>query len=102
MRKMKDKLTFTLFTPHRSFPSVECDSIKLSISDSVSGEFSGSYGIRKGHAKAIFALAPGKISVSIEGKEIFSAETQGGFATVQNNEVRVTADGVTENGMLSE
>lgn len=96
MRKMKDKLTFTLFTPHRKFPTVECDSVRLSIADRVSGDFSGSYGIRKGHAKTVLALAPGKISVSLEGKEIFSAETQGGFATVQNNEVRVTADGVEE------
>lgn len=94
-------MKFTLFTPDRQLPSVECDSVKLNIADSITGEFSGSYGIRKGHAKAIFALAPGKISVSIEGKEIFSVETQGGFATVQNNEVRVTADGVMENSILS-
>ncbi len=94
MSKMKEKLTFTLFTPHRIFPSIECDSVKLSIADSVSGKYSGSYGIRKGHAKAVFALAPGKITVSLEGKEIFSAESQGGFATVENNEVKVTADGV--------
>ena len=90
---MKEKLTFTLFTLHRKLPPVECDSIKLSIADSVSGKFSGSYGIRKGHAKAILALAPGKISVSLDGREIFSAESQGGFAMVENNEVRVIADG---------
>ena len=98
---MKDKLTFTLFTPHRKFTPIECDSVKLSIADSVSGEFSGSYGIRKGHAKAVFALAPGKISVNLNGQEIFSAESQGGFATVENNDVRVTADGVKENGINS-
>ena len=91
---MNEKLTFTLFTPHRKYPGIECDSVKLSIADSVSGKFSGSYGIRKGHAKAVFALAPGKISVSLGDKEIFSAESQGGFAMVENNEVRVTADGV--------
>ena len=100
MRIMEEKLTFTLFTPHCKFPSVECDSVKLSIADSISGEFSGSYGIRKGHAKAVFALAPGRISVSLDGREIFSAESQGGFAVVENNEVRVTADGVQENVML--
>ena len=91
---MKDMLTFTLFTPHCKFPGIECDSVRLSIADSVSGKFSGSYGIRKGHADAVLALAPGKISVSLDGKEVFSAESQGGFATVKNNEVRVTADGV--------
>ncbi len=92
MREMK----FTLFTPHRQFPSLECDSVKLSVSDSVSGKFSGSYGIRKGHAKAVFSLAEGKISVETKGKEIFSAECQGGFATVENDEVRVAVDGVKE------
>ncbi len=92
MRKMK----FTLFTPHRQFPSLECDSARLNISDSVGGKFSGSYGIRKGHAKAVFSLAEGKISVSLKGEEIFSAECQGGFATVENDEVRVTVDGATE------
>ncbi len=99
---MKDRLTFTLFTPHRILDPLECDSVRLCIADSVSGKFSGSYGIRKGHAKAVFALAPGGISVSLDGKEIFSAECDGGFATVENNEVRVIADGVKENGMLTE
>ncbi|MBQ7295958.1 MAG: hypothetical protein IJW86_07165 [Clostridia bacterium] len=97
---MKDKLTFTLLTPHRKFTPMECDSVKLSIADSISGKFSGSYGIRKGHARAVLALAPGKISVSLDGQEIFSAESQGGFATVENNEVRVAADGVKENGIV--
>lgn len=91
---MKDKLTFTLFTPERNFPSVECDSVKLSVADSISGKFSGSYGIRKGHARAVLALAPGKISVSLEGQEIFSCESQEGFAAVENNIVRVISDGV--------
>lgn len=92
MRKMK----FTLFTPHRQFPSLECDSVRLNIAESVSGKFSGSYGIRKGHAKAIFSLAEGKVSVSFKGQEIFTAECQGGFATVENDEVRVTTQGVKE------
>lgn len=94
---MKDRLIFTLFTPHRTLEPVECDSVRLCIADSVSGKFSGSYGIRKGHAKAVFALAGGRISVSLDGKEIYSVECEGGFATVENNEVRVIADGVREN-----
>ena len=91
---MTEKLTFTLFAPHCKFPSIECDSVKLSIANSISGKFSGSYGIRKGHAKAVFALAPGKISVSLDRQEVFSAESLGGFAVVENNEVRVVVDGV--------
>ena len=87
-------MKFTLFTPHRSFPSVECDSVKLNIAESVNGKFSGSYGIRKGHAKSIFSLAEGRISVNLDGNEVFSAECQGGFATVENDDIRVTVDGI--------
>lgn len=93
---MKDKLTFTLFTPHRTLDPLECDSVRLCIADSVSGKFSGTYGIRKGHAKAVFALAAGRISVGLDGKEIYSVQCDGGFATVENNEVRVIADSIKE------
>ena len=44
---MKDNLTFVLFTPDCNFPELECDSVKLNIADSISGKFSGAYGIRK-------------------------------------------------------
>lgn len=89
-------MKFTLFTPHRQLPTLECDSVKLNIADSVSGKFSGSYGIRQGHAKAVFSLAEGRIFVSLKGQEIFSAHSNGGFATVENDEVRVVADGINE------
>ena len=91
---MKDKLTFTLFTPRQKLEPMECDSVRLPVADSVSGKFSGSYGIRKGHAKAILALDAGKISVSNAGDEIYSAECDSGFAVVENNDVRVTVDSV--------
>ncbi len=89
-------MKFTLFTPHKQFPSVECDTVKLNIVDSVSGEFSGSYGIKKGHARAIFSLAEGEVSVSLKGDEIFSAKCEGGFATVENDDVRVSVHGIKE------
>ena len=93
---MKENLTLTLFTPHKVFDSVECDSVKLNVADSVSGKFSGSYGIRKGHAKAVFSVSEGKISACLKGVEIFSAECLSGFAAVENDEVRVTVDGIKE------
>lgn len=89
-------MKFTFFTPHKQFPSLECDSVKLNIADSVSGEFSGSYGIKKGHAKAIFSLAEGKITVSLNGDEVFSAECEEGFATVENDDIRVSVHGIKE------
>lgn len=93
------KMTFTLFTPHRQFPSLECDSVKLNIADSINGKFSGSYGIRKGHAKTIFSLAEGKISVSLDGQEIFSAECSEGFAAVENDDIRVIVDSINSDSL---
>ena len=93
---MKD-MKLILFTPQRQFPTVECDSVKLNVADSVSGKFSGSYGIRKGHAKAVFTLKEGRISASLNNREVFSAECGEGFATVDGDEVRVTVDSVKEN-----
>lgn len=89
-------MKFTLFTPHRKFDTLECDSVRLSIADSADGSFSGSYGIRNGHAKTVFSLTEGIISVSRGGSEVFSAECYGGFATVENDDVRVVVDGVKE------
>lgn len=89
-------MKFTLFTPHQSFPSVECDTVRLDIADSSDGSFSGSYGIKKGHAKAVFALKSGNVSASLNGQKIFDAECGGGFATVGNDEVRVVVDSVNE------
>ncbi len=90
-------MKFILFTPHRSLSPIECDSVKLSIADSSNGKFSGSYGIRKGHADAIFSLKEGKISVKLEGNEVFSCICSQGFATVKNEEIRVTVNSIKEN-----
>ncbi len=93
---MKDNLTFVLFTPDCNFPELECDSVKLNIADSISGKFSGAYGIRKGHAEAVFALAEGIVSVKYQEKVIFSAKCSDGFATVKDNIVSVTVDSAQE------
>lgn len=89
-------MKLTVFTPHRQLPSLECDSVKLPVADSVSGKFSGSYGIRKGHSKTILSLSEGKITAGFNGQTVFSAECQGGFATVENDDVRVITDGIKE------
>jgi F0F1-type ATP synthase epsilon subunit len=89
-------MKFTLFTPHHQFPSLECDSVKLNIADSTDGKFSGSYGIRKGHANAVFSLSDGIITVGLNGQKIFSAECGSGFATVENDDIRVVVDSADE------
>lgn len=96
MTDMKDVLTVKFFTVGHQIPNMECDSVRLSVSDNVNGEFSGSYGIRKGHAKAVFSLKAGKIVLTSNEKTVFEANISDGFATVENNEVCITVSDVKE------
>ena len=93
---MSDLLTVKFFTVNQQTPDIKCDSLRIPISDKINGEFSGYYGIRKGHAKAIFSLKAGKITAILNDKEIFSANIPDGFAIVENNEVSITVDKITE------
>ena len=71
-----------------------CDYITLTVADDKKGGFSGSYGIKKGHAKTVFALGDGKLTAQRQGEVIFSAETSSGFAKVEDNVVTVTVESV--------
>ena len=91
---MENHLTVKFFTVDYKVPDIKCDSVCLPVSDNSKGEFSGSYGIKKGHAKAVFSLKAGKVVVKEDGEQIFSANISDGFAIVENNEVRITVDKV--------
>lgn len=73
-----------------------CDYITLDIADDKKGGFSGSCGIKKGHARAIFSLRQGKVTAQRQGEVIFTAETSSGFALVQDDVVTVTVDKAEE------
>ena len=92
---MSDLFTVKFFTVNQQTPDVECDSIRIPVSDKTNGEFSGYYGIRKGHAKAIFSLKAGKLTASLNGKDVFSADIPDGFAIVENNVVSITVDSIS-------
>ena len=96
MTDMKDVLTVKIFTVGHRIPDMECDSVRLPISDNVKGEFSGSYGIRKGHANTVFSLKAGKIKLTANEKTVFEADISDGFATVENNVVCITVSDVKE------
>ncbi len=93
---MENHLTVKFFTVDRQIPDIKCDSVCLPVSDNSKGEFSGSYGIKKGHAKAVFSLKAGEMTVNADGIQVFSANISAGFAIVENNEVRITVDTVEE------
>ncbi len=89
---MKDVLTVKFFTVDRRIPDMECESVRLPVSDNIKGDFSGSYGIRKGHARAVFSLKAGKVALTSKENSVFEAEISEGFATVENNEVCITVN----------
>ena len=71
-----------------------CDYITLMLADDKKGAFSGSYGIKKGHARAVFSLCEGKLTAQHQGEIIFSCESSSGFAVVEDNVVTVTVDSI--------
>lgn len=91
---MENHLTVKFFTVDHQIPDIKCDSVCLPVADNSKGEFSGSYGVKKGHAKAVFSLKAGKVTVKAEGEQVFSANISEGFAIVDNNEVKITVDKV--------
>lgn len=91
---MNDKLSLKIFLVDRVIEVADCDYITLAVSDDKNGGFSGSYGIRKGHAEAIISVSEGKITAQKNGGIVFSAHTSSGFATIKKNVVSVTVDSI--------
>ena len=82
-------LTLKIVTPEGVDKTVACDSITLWMAPDVHGKGEGSLGIRKGHTEAVIALGEGPLSAHLEGKEVFSDRTKGGFATVLDDTVTI-------------
>ena len=82
-------LTLKIVTPEGVDRTVKCDSISLWMAPDRSGKGEGSIGIRKGHVDAVIALGSGPIEARNEGQSVFSARSEGGFATVLHDEVTI-------------
>ncbi len=88
-------LTLKIVSKDGSCPPVECESVHLTVCDNTMGKGGGSMGIRAGHIKSLISLDRGPVTALTGGKEIFSASTDGGFATVENNVVTVVTEKYT-------
>ena len=88
-------LTLKIVTPEGTDKTVDCDSVILWLAADEKGRGEGSIGIRKGHTNTVIALGNGPISAGINGKAVFSGQTQGGFATVFENVVTVVTPHLT-------
>ena len=82
-------LTLKIVTPEGDDRTLSCDSVILWMAPDARGKGEGSIGIRKGHTDAVIALGNGPLEAHLEGKSVFSARTEGGFATVLRDTVTV-------------
>jgi len=93
---MNDVLNVSFFSVEKQISHIECESVRLPVADSVNGDFSGFYGIRKGHAKAVFSLKAGTVILTSGDKTVLSVDISDGFATIDNNEVSINVDSLSE------
>ena len=86
------ELTVNIVTPKRTYGPFQCDYVHLTASDDLKGKGGGSYGIRKGHAKALISLDEGMVEAFCAGENILVGESGYGFATVDSNIVNVVVE----------
>lgn len=91
-----DRLTLNIITPIKKTEPLHCDSIHLTVHDDKKGKGGGSYGIRAGEIKTLFAIDKGPLTAYHEGNVIFSCILHNGFATVIDNVVTVTVEDFEE------
>ena len=88
--------TFLLVLASPGVPEtiVRCDAVSFVVPDGVKGKNGGSIGIHPGHTKAMMALDHGELTAKMEGQEILSCTTSGGFAMVESQRVTILSDGL--------
>ena len=93
---MEEKpVLLSVLTPGGEKIRVRCDSVRLIVPDSPDGKTAGgSVGIRRGHADALMAVAPGKIEAFSDGRSAAVCRTEGGLAIIGENTVSVLTSGV--------
>ena len=84
-------LTLKIVTPEGTDRTFDCDSVSLWMAPDSKGKGEGSIGIRKDHVNAVIALGNGPVTAHLQGNTVFSAQSEGGFATVMDNVVTVVS-----------
>ena len=76
---------------------VECGSVTVFAKDNSSGEGGGSLGFRRGHIKTLAALRESsRVTASLNGSVVFSCTVSGGFVRVENDEVTVMTEEMSQ------
>lgn len=89
---MENDLKLKIVSPGGVDKEISCNSVRLTVCDGEKGNEGGSYGIHKGHEKAIFVLDKGEVSAYSDGKLVYKTKVSGGFAAVDLNVVTVLPD----------
>lgn len=76
------QICLKLVFPDRESVELTCDSVKFSVRDNEKGTGGGLYGIRPGHAKAVFVLEKGTVTAMLDGKTVLKQDLGEGFAKV--------------------
>ena len=90
----KKRLLLTVVYPDRPAEKLFCDAVTITIMDNEKGRGGGLYGIRPGHAPALFALECGKAEARSDGSTVFARTLGAGYAKAADNVVTI----VTESG----
>ncbi len=81
------ELVVEIITPDGTKFKGSCTYVQFNVADNSKGNYVGSYGIRAGHTKAIFALEKGLMKVFNDNSLILNCECGEGFATIDENSV---------------
>lgn len=90
----KKSLLLTVAYPDRTPEKLTCDTVTITVQDNKKGRGGGLYGIRPGHAPALFALDSGKAEARLDGVTVFRRTLGTGYARVEDNRITV----ITESG----
>lgn len=87
-----EDIRLTIVTPNKTAAELTCESVRMDAQDDERGRNGGGLGIRRGHRPAMIALSEGVVTAYREGKCVFRAKIQPGFATVRDNAVTILTE----------
>lgn len=94
MTDLKAPLSLRIITPNGVAAEAACDAVTLPVADGISGEGGGSMGIRRGHVRAMIALAEGVVHARLHGNTVLSIAVESGLASVDRDIVQILAERV--------
>ena len=96
MGAVSNLFNVNIYTPKGLYFSGNCECVNFCINASKDDGDFGSYGIKKGHADAVFSVGEGTVSLKKDGKVLFDAKCSEGFAVVNKGVLTITLENIVE------